>query len=188
MSGSGPILEFPKKHPKILIVFCSRSGHTRLLAHQLARHLMADVEELQPIRRPGVFGSVQSAFESLLNLDRRLKPMQNDPFLYDIVLIGSPASRWSLAAPIRTFLAHRASRIHDVAFFATSDRGDCEHVFWQMSRLTETRPMATMAMPSWILETGGCSKLMKAFLGRLMQTWSMQTLLDPTPDLLFRRL
>jgi len=50
--------------PKVLIVFFSRMGTTRLLAEAIARATHGDLEELKELRsRRGVFGWLRSGYE-----------------------------------------------------------------------------------------------------------------------------
>lgn len=177
------------KHPRVLVVFYSRSGRTRILAHRIAEALIGDIEEIRAApRMPGFFSYLQGKFQALFNIEPPCIPMMFDPFLYDIVVVGCPGTHASLPAPVRAFLNHRASRFQNVAYFTTSTGFVAERSLWLMSRLAQMRPMSCLAVSGGDVVRGSYGRRLKAFLGSLMQSWSTQTLLDPTEEILFKRL
>jgi flavodoxin len=137
---------------RTLIVFHSRSGHTKRVAQALARRLDADLDEIrivQPLR--GIAGYAMCAIEAVACLTPALRPMRRDPAAYELVVIGAPVWFWSLASPARSWLeAHPLTR--RVAFFCTMGGSGAGCVFATMAELAGRQPAATLALTDRQLE------------------------------------
>jgi len=135
-----------KRMKRALIVYHSRTGHTRRVAQALARRLEADIEEIKIVQpMAGWLGYAMCAIESLAELTPALRPMQRDPADYALVLIGTPVWFWNVASPVRSWLgAHRLQR--RVAFFCTMGGSGAGRAFSTMSTLVGHEPVATMAL------------------------------------------
>jgi len=132
---------------KVLVVFYSRSGFTRVVGQALARVLNADLEELVDTRhRGGVLGYLRSGFDATLKRLTTLKPLTKDSGTYDVVVVGTPIWNASLSSPVRTFLTQHKARLKQVAFFCTYGGSGDERVFRQMTDLCGKTPLGTMAV------------------------------------------
>ena len=131
---------------KALIVYHSRSGHTRRVAQALAQRLDADLEEIRIVQPlDGWLGYAMCAIESLAELTPALRPMRKDPGAYYLVIIGTPVWFWNIASPVRSWLAtHPLKR--RVAFFCTMGGSGFSRAFAAMSELAGREPAATLAL------------------------------------------
>ena len=135
-----------KRMKRALIVYHSRTGHTRRVAQALARRLEADIEEIKIVQpMAGWLGYAMCAIESLTALTPALRPMRRNPADYDLVLIGTPVWFWNVASPVRSWLGtHRLRR--RVAFFCTMGGSGAGRAISTMTRLVGHEPVATMAL------------------------------------------
>lgn len=155
------------KHPKTLVVFFSRSGHTRRVAHSLAQHLNADLEELSCVQsRGGPVGYAQSAIEALLTLAPAIERTHHDGSGHELVVIGTPIWFWSLSSPIRTWLLQANLKHARVAFFCTMGGSGASRVFDTMAALARHQPVATLAMTEQEADAHHSNKL-EAFVHAL---------------------
>jgi flavodoxin len=109
----------------LLIVYYSRSGHTRRVAQAFALAGHADLEEIHPIRDySGGFGMVRALSDTLLHRRPDLEPLQHCPADYQTVLIGGPVWAGRMAAPVRSFVATYGAGCQRMAAFCTmGERG-----------------------------------------------------------------
>jgi len=134
-------------HPKVLVVFFSRSGTTRRLAEHIARATHADVEEIrEPRSRRGILGWLRSGYEGTYRRSAKILPLRRNPQDYDLVYVGSPTWNGSLASPVRGFLEHHADVLGSVALFATCAGRGATDVIAQMTEVLKHAPLATLAM------------------------------------------
>ena len=89
---------------KVLVVYYSRTGYTKRVAHSLARRLNADLDEIGTDPRFGARGYLRCALESLLKLQTTIHTPQHDPAAYGLVLLGGPVWVWGLSSPLRSYL------------------------------------------------------------------------------------
>ena len=65
---------------RTLIVYHSRTGHTKRVAQALARRLDADLDEIRIVQPlAGVAGDAMCAIEALAGLAPALRPMHRNP-------------------------------------------------------------------------------------------------------------
>jgi hypothetical protein len=146
--------------PKTLVVFFSRDGHTRHIAHTLAEHLHADLEELHALQsREGPIGYAQSALEAVAMLAPAIETPLHDASVYELVVIGSPIWVWSLSSPVRTWLLQADVRHARVAFVCTMGGSGAWRAFETMAGLAGKKPVATLEMTAHEVEAGQSRKL-----------------------------
>jgi menaquinone-dependent protoporphyrinogen IX oxidase len=132
---------------KTLVVFYSRTGHTREIGHRIAAALYADIEEIADrANRGGIFGYLRSGRDAWLRRRARLAPLVHDPAAYDLVVVGTPVWNMSLSSPVRTFLQDHKRALHQVAFFCTMNGIGSDRAFAQMEEQGGRRPIATLAV------------------------------------------
>jgi len=132
---------------KTLVVYHSRSGHTRRLAERLAQRLAADLDEIvTEVPHGGPQGYMRCALESMLHLRPVLRAARHDPGAYGRVVIGGPVWVWGLSSPVRSWLMQQRHRLPQVAFFCTMGGSGAERVFAAMEEITARRPVATLAL------------------------------------------
>ena len=132
---------------KTLVVFYSRTGHTRGLAQRIAAALGAEIEEIvDRVDRRGILGYLRSGRDAWLGRRSDIVPPANDPGKFDLVLIGTPVWNMSLSSPVRSYLQDEAQRLPQVAFFCTLGGSGATRVFRQMELVCGKAPRATLAV------------------------------------------
>ncbi len=131
---------------RALVVFYSRTGHTRKVAEAIARASGADTEELiDTVNRRGRVGYLRCAFDVAFKRTTRLRPTRRDPADYDLVILGSPV--WAaVSTPMRTYLLSNRSAFKRVAFFLTLGGMGADKVFKEMRTLAGREPAAELAV------------------------------------------
>lgn len=152
---------------KTLIVFHSRTGHTRRVAQALAQRLDADLDEIRIVQPlDGIAGYAMCAIEAIAGLTPALRPMHRNPAAYELLVIGTPVWFWNLASPVRSWLeAHPPKR--RVAFFCTMGGSGAGRVFAAMAGLAGREPVATLALLEKDL-AGPFDNRLDAFARRLL--------------------
>lgn len=144
-----------RSRPTVLVVFYSRSGNTRRLAHAIAEELHADVEEIVDRReRRGALGYLRAGRDAWRKRETPIDSPRHDPRSYDLIVAGSPVWSWSLAPAMRTRLACHRDMLTDVAFFLTHGGTARDRVFGQMAEVAGRVPLRTLAVREKEL-TGG---------------------------------
>jgi hypothetical protein len=151
---------------KVLVVYYSRTGYTRRVAHSLARRLHADLEEIGSDERPGALGYLRCALESLLRLQTAIRTPQHDPAAYGLVLVGGPVWFWGLSSPVRSYLMLRRRRLPQLGFFCTMGGSGARRVFDSMTTLAGKRPLATLALTDRDIDEHG-QRWLDAFIQAL---------------------
>ncbi|MEN7982665.1 MAG: flavodoxin family protein [Nanoarchaeota archaeon] len=119
---------------KILVVYYSRTGNTKLVAEQIAKLLNADLDEIidEKDRKRKVIGWVISGYDALKKELTKINHKEN-PKNYNLVIIGTPNWAGTMTPAIRTYLTK--NKLKNVAFFCTFG-GNEGHVFQDMESLS----------------------------------------------------
>jgi flavodoxin len=126
----------------LLIVYYSRSGHTRRVAQAFARASHADLEEILPIRDySGSAGMFRALADTLLRRQPDLEPLHHCPADYQTVLIGGPTWAGRMSAPVRTFVATYGTGCQRLAAFCTMGGHGGDAALDALSRLAR-KPLA----------------------------------------------
>jgi len=105
---------------KTLIVYYSRTGHTRKIGDEIAAVLEADVEELKDdVSRSGPVGFVKSGREAKAGTLVNLDSLSHEPSTYNLVVVGTPVWAFTMCSPVRTFLLNNDLGNAKVAWFCT---------------------------------------------------------------------
>jgi flavodoxin len=151
-----------------LVVYYSRSGHTKAVALRIRDVLGADLEALRDARnRAGVRGYVRSTIETLLRLPTSLRATELDPSRYDLVVVGTPVWGGSMSSPVRTWLEANRDRLRTVAFFCTMEGPMVASTFRQMATASGREPVAVLSLRT--SEMAGDSPRLGTFVARLAQ-------------------
>lgn len=94
---------------KTLVVYYSRSGNTRKVAHEIARELNADLDEIVSLRGyRSVFGYIKAGYHALTNKRVKIKFIKNiDSYAW--VIIATPNWGARMASPVFSYL-----KLHDL--------------------------------------------------------------------------
>jgi len=139
---------------KILIVYYSRTGITRKVAHALSEKLKCDVIPLIDHKnRKGPLGYLSCAAESATS-ERPMIEEVKDLVNYDFVIIGTPIWAMTMCGPVRTFLHKYKNELSKVAFFCTMGVSGDKDVFWEMERISGKDPIATASFTTADVKKG----------------------------------
>ena len=140
--------------PRTLVVYFSRTGHTRTVARQIAERLGADLEEINdPTNRSGLLGYQWSGFQAFFKRIPDIAPAVHDPRQYDLVVIGTPIWDMSVSAPVRAYLRRYRAVLPKVAFVCTCGGAGSDRAFAQMTKECGQSPVATMVLTERELTT-----------------------------------
>lgn len=135
---------------KVLVVYYSRTGHTRTVALLLANTLGADLESIdEDVKSPqrGRFRSyLKSALEGMLHLKASIRSPRHDASQYDLILIGTPIWFWSVSSPVRAYIARYRGDFRRVAFFCTCGGAGHSKVLKELERLSGKMAIAGCAI------------------------------------------
>ncbi len=130
---------------RILVVYYSRSGHTKQIAQQIAQTLGADIEAIvDPTDRSGLLGYLRSGYQAYRERTVEIGPAVHDPSAYDLVVIGTPIWNMAVSPPVRSYVSRELGRLPAVAFFCTCGGRGGERAFAQMARVCGKGPAATL--------------------------------------------
>jgi flavodoxin len=92
---------------KTLIVYYSKTGHSRKVAEFLKEKLGADLTEIQLVKpsksnRPQY---LKLGFQAIAKVKPSIKSLSVMTTDYDLVLLGSPTWNWRPSSPVRTFFS-----------------------------------------------------------------------------------
>jgi len=94
-----------KQDKKILIVYYSRTGKTKLICETLQKNLDAAAFEVKDKEdRSGTLGFLGAAYDVILDRHTTIEPGKIDLSPYSHIIIASPVWNWKLSTPIHTLL------------------------------------------------------------------------------------
>lgn len=153
---------------RILVVFCSHSGHTRQVAAEIARRCGADVEEILDARpSAGACAALRSIWDSLTGAIPPIEPMSKNPADYDLVILGTPVWVWRVASPMRSYVLRHVLRLKRVAFFCTEGGGGDRRVFAELRRLCRQTPVSTLIVTERYLDERPHQEPLQNFMRQL---------------------
>lgn len=130
---------------KILVIYYSRTGHTRQIAEVIATTCKADLEEMRDVKsRNGFFGYFRSGREALKELLTNIEPIDKNLDEYDIVILGTPVWAGKVSSPMRTYISQHQSRFKRIAVFCTEGGSGGEKVVQQVIKLCGCESVASL--------------------------------------------
>lgn len=155
---------------KTLVVYFSRTGHTKGLAEAIARELDADIEPIkEPAKRTGFLGYLQSVREAVSKKAAPIQAINHDLSEYDLIISGTPIWCWSLTSPVRSFLVDHSSEFKNVAFFCTEGGQGGKRAFEEMTKLCGKTPLSTLEVTESDIRNGADKVKLKTFLKAMPQ-------------------
>jgi flavodoxin len=149
---------------RILLNYYSRMGNTRSVALELAGLLRCDVEEIRDTRnRLGKWGWLVANVQATIGGRTVLRPVENRPEDYDLVIVGTPVWNSSLSVPIRTYLEQYSGSFREVAFFLTHGGTGRARVFRQMGRAAGRDPAAVLSIKASEIRARSASQKLADF-------------------------
>ena len=133
---------------KALVVYYSRTGHTRSVAMELAARCSADVAEIRDsaTKRTGAFGYLRCAREALRKQLPPIEPMTANPANYDVVILGTPVWASHMASPVRSYVHAHAAGIRHIALYCTQGGNGGPKVLREIAELCGKDPLATLVL------------------------------------------
>lgn len=101
------------KHPKILLVFYSATGHTRAIADEIAAELGATIVQIScPSLDQGGFLTMRRLWSALTRSRPHIQLSSTEAVEeFDLVLIGGPVWAARLATPVSRYIEQVARRL-----------------------------------------------------------------------------
>ena len=156
---------------RVLVVYCSRTGHTETVARRIAAQCGADLEAIEDAGattgRNGVLGYVRSALEALLGMQPEIRRAQHPPKTYDLVIVGTPVWFWNMSSPVRTYLTRHRAEIQKVAFFCTLGGSGQDKVMDDLRQLCRKPPVATLALTTAQVDQAHVGQAVSKFVDEL---------------------
>ncbi len=127
---------FAQESSKVLVVYYSRDGHTKMVGDEIAAQSGAVIEQLiDTKKRSGALGTMGAGNDAIQHKTTVLEPVQNDPAGFDIIIIGTPAWFGNMTPAVRTYLTEHRLMDKKVYFFATCHRVGGDKATRQMADL-----------------------------------------------------
>jgi NAD(P)H-dependent FMN reductase len=152
----------------VLVVYFSRTGHTRVLAEGIARALDADLEEIRDhTDRGGILGWLRSGLETVIEASAEIDAPRHDPARYEAVVVGGPVWNSSVSTPVRTWLWLERDHLPALACFASYGGFGAERALAQMAAIARRRAVATLAFREIETAAGVPRERIKAFAAEI---------------------
>ncbi len=157
---------------KLLIVFYSRKGVTRRLAHRLAEAFAGHdccIEQIIDLNdRSGPIGFLRSGYDSLFGRLTRIESPTEYPSDYDLVLIGTPVWTGALTPAIRTYLSQFGGSSKNVAYFCTFGLAGYKKVFRGLRKFFKFEPIAQLALKNHQVKTEQFTEQVNEFAAKII--------------------
>lgn len=124
------------KEEKVLVVYYSRDGHTKLVAEQIAKKFDADLEQLiDKKKRTGPAGTSAAGKDAITGNLTALQPLKHNPRDYGIVFIGTPSWFGNVTPAVRTFIKNNDLSGKKIGIFGTAHLTGVENALKQTAGL-----------------------------------------------------
>ncbi|MGC1121867.1 MAG: flavodoxin [Candidatus Methanofastidiosia archaeon] len=132
---------------KLLVVYYSRSGHTKKVGETIADMLACDREEIiDTVKRSGPIGFLRSGYQSTRKSFTKIEALERDVSGYDLVIIGTPVWAHTASVPVRTFVHHYKDNLNNVAFFSVHKGENSQNEFSEMEALCGKKPVCVLSL------------------------------------------
>jgi len=112
---------------KILILYYSRTGNTKMCCEALQKELGADMIEIKDLKnRSGGWGFFTGAAGSMFNVHTNIDPLNPDLSPYKNIIIASPIWTGTLSTAIRTLIDENRFDNKKVVMFTTTNAAEKE--------------------------------------------------------------
>lgn len=151
---------------RVLVVFYSRTGNTRVVAEAIAKRLRADIEEIKDEKnRSGILGFLRSGYEAVVGKLADIHPVGRNPEGYDLVIVGSPIWVGRLSSPVRAYMALHGRAIRNIVLFCTCKNSE-GRAFKEMEELSK-RPIAILCIREREVRSGEYPEKIEEFIKAL---------------------
>ncbi len=133
---------------KALVAFYSRTGNTKRVGEEIARCLIAEIDEIIDRKeRKGIKGLLGSGKDAIFKNPTEIETKKN-PEEYELVIIGSPVWAGRLVPAVRTYLSR--NKFKNTAFFCTYSNQTGKS-FEEMENLSK-KPVGTLGVRDKYIE------------------------------------
>lgn len=154
---------------RVLIVYYSRTGRTKILAREIAHKLGCAIEEIKtPKRYSGIFGYQLALLQAIFKVLPEIASLQSELANYDLIIIGGPVWGGSVCSPLRTFIENYKNEFKNVAFMATQSGSiGGKHIFDKMRISAQRVPLATLNITERDFRNGLYKNSVSSFISKL---------------------
>lgn len=153
---------------KILVVYYSRTGNTKIIAEEIAKQLNADIEEVHDQQnRHGWLSYISTAYEAIFKKSTAIAPTKYSPANYNLVIIGTPVWASGMSCAIRTWINQNHQDLKRVAFFVTMGKSGDDKTYREMSLLTNLIPVATQTFLEKTIKANAYQEQLNQFLSKV---------------------
>ena len=132
---------------KTLVVCYTLSGHTRKVAEEAAAALDADIEFLRDLgARPGFFGYLKLAHDTIRDVEPELAPLEYDPAEYDLVILAGPVWSSRMCSPVRAYAGRHKDALRRTAILCTSRSSEPGYPERSMVGMIDSAGLAPVAI------------------------------------------
>lgn len=135
-TGSSKEEIMPQKN--VLVAFYSYSGNTKTTAEKIQKLTGGDILEIVPTKPyPTGYNDVVelAKVEKAQNVMPEIKPIDKDLSKYDVIFVGTPVWWYTMASPVKTFLAKNNFDGKIIVPFCTHGGGGASATFTDMKKL-----------------------------------------------------
>ncbi len=118
-----------------LVVWYSRTSHTKTVGNALAEHLRADTEEIIDKKNRKGFWNWLVSGKDAYRKNKTTIEFHKDPQKYDLVILGTPVWANTMTPAMRTYIEENQKNFKKVAIFCTQGAPGCEKALSQMELL-----------------------------------------------------
>ena len=93
---------------KILVIYYSLTGNTKMIADTIRESLNSDILALKPIKELKADSSMKYMWggaQATMKIKPKLEDFSINPLDYDLIFMGTPVWAWTLSPPINTILS-----------------------------------------------------------------------------------
>lgn len=122
----------------VLITYYSYSGNTKAIAEKIQKLTGGDIAEIIPVKAyPTGYNEVVALAktEKEQNIMPEINPMEKDVKDYDVIYVGTPVWWYTMASPVKTFIAKNNFDGKNIVPFCTHGGGGASATFTDMKKL-----------------------------------------------------
>ena len=150
---------------KILVVYYTRTGVSKLVAETIKDKLNCDIEEIVELKnRMGALQYILAGKDALKGNTTEIKPMTKNPSDYDLVIIGGPVWASHTVPAIRTYIEKYKNDFKEVAFFATQGGSGGEKTLSDMETVSNKTPVSTLIISKKQMDDKSYIKMVENFI------------------------
>ncbi|MFX1418795.1 MAG: flavodoxin family protein [Promethearchaeota archaeon] len=93
---------------KVLVVYYSLTGNTKMIAEAIAESIDSDLLELKPVKELNAESGMKyiwGGFQATMKKKPKLEEFDINPLDYELIILGTPVWAWTISPPIRSFIS-----------------------------------------------------------------------------------